>query len=84
MSTLSCNSVKIVSNNPKQILTNFYLLLLSGSERLANRRAVERREQYRQVRAHVRKEDGRLQAYGWSLPGKVNNSQENYTYNIYN
>lgn len=35
------------------------------------RRAIERREQYRQVRAHVRKEDGRLQAYGWSLPGKV-------------
>jgi len=22
------------------------------------------------VRAHVKKEDGRLQAYGWSLPGK--------------
>lgn len=35
------------------------------------RKALERREQYRQVRAHVRKEDGRLQAYGWSLPGKV-------------
>ncbi|XP_063910982.1 JNK-interacting protein 3 isoform X4 [Zophobas morio] len=42
-----------------------------GSEKLSMRRAVERREQYRQVRAHVRKEDGRLQAYGWSLPGKV-------------
>lgn len=28
-----------------------------------------RRDQYRQVRAHVQKEDGRLQAYGWSLPG---------------
>jgi len=23
------------------------------------------------VRAHVRKDDGRLQAYGWSLPAKV-------------
>ncbi|KAG5900685.1 hypothetical protein JTB14_005949 [Gonioctena quinquepunctata] len=42
-----------------------------GSEKLALRKALERREQYRQVRAHVRKEDGRLQAYGWSLPGKV-------------
>ncbi|XP_076634547.1 JNK-interacting protein syd isoform X2 [Colletes latitarsis] len=41
-----------------------------SSERLMARRANERREQYRQVRAHVRKEDGRLQAYGWSLPGK--------------
>ncbi|XP_078052604.1 JNK-interacting protein syd isoform X6 [Augochlora pura] len=41
-----------------------------SSEKLVARRAHERREQYRQVRAHVRKEDGRLQAYGWSLPGK--------------
>nr|XP_034196082.1 JNK-interacting protein 3 isoform X1 [Osmia lignaria] len=41
-----------------------------ASEKLVARRANERREQYRQVRAHVRKEDGRLQAYGWSLPGK--------------
>ncbi|XP_017787731.1 PREDICTED: JNK-interacting protein 3 isoform X4 [Habropoda laboriosa] len=40
------------------------------SEKLVARRASERREQYRQVRAHVKKEDGRLQAYGWSLPGK--------------
>lgn len=41
-----------------------------SSEKLAQRRATERREQYRQVRAHVRKDDGRLQAYGWSLPPK--------------
>lgn len=34
-----------------------------------NERSMIRREQYRQVRAHVQKEDGRLQAYGWSLPG---------------
>ncbi|XP_041986356.1 JNK-interacting protein 3 isoform X2 [Aricia agestis] len=33
-------------------------------------RRHERSEQFRQVRAHVRKEDGRTQAYGWSLPGK--------------
>lgn len=26
-------------------------------------------EHYKQVRAHVQKEDGRLHAYGWSLPG---------------
>ncbi|XP_053976020.1 C-Jun-amino-terminal kinase-interacting protein 4 isoform X4 [Hylaeus volcanicus] len=41
-----------------------------SSEKLVARRANERKEQYRKVRAHVRKEDGRLQAYGWSLPGK--------------
>ncbi|KAL0280334.1 UNVERIFIED_CONTAM: hypothetical protein PYX00_001659 [Menopon gallinae] len=42
-----------------------------SSEKFAQRRAIERKEQYRQVRAHVRKDDGRLQAYGWSLPAKV-------------
>ncbi|XP_022910813.2 JNK-interacting protein 3 isoform X1 [Onthophagus taurus] len=42
-----------------------------NSERLASKKAVERREQYRHVRAHVKKDDGRLQAYGWSLPGKA-------------
>lgn len=32
--------------------------------------SVQRKsEHYRQVRAHVQKEDGRLHAYGWSLPG---------------
>ncbi|KAK7861989.1 hypothetical protein R5R35_013536 [Gryllus longicercus] len=45
-----------------------------SSEKLAQRRATERREQYRQVRAHVRKDDGRLQAYGWSLPAKVSSN----------
>ena len=34
------------------------------------RRAFEKKEQFRQVRAHVAKDDGRLRAYGWSLPGK--------------
>ncbi|KAL4624585.1 C-Jun-amino-terminal kinase-interacting protein 4 isoform X6 [Arapaima gigas] len=44
----------------------------SGS--LASRRE-QKRAQYRQVKAHVQKEDGRVQAYGWSLPQKykVNN-----------
>ncbi|XP_064482319.1 C-Jun-amino-terminal kinase-interacting protein 4-like isoform X2 [Ornithodoros turicata] len=42
-----------------------------ASERLQAQRARERREQYKQVRAHVRKDDGRVQAYGWSLPTKT-------------
>ncbi|XP_028841851.1 sperm associated antigen 9a isoform X3 [Denticeps clupeoides] len=29
-----------------------------------------KRSQYREVKAHVQKEDGRIQAHGWSLPGK--------------
>ena len=44
---------------------------LSSSEKLQQRRANERREQYKQVRAHVKKDDGRMQAYGWSLPAKA-------------
>ena len=27
-----------------------------------------------QVRAHVKKDDGRMQAYGWSLPSKLSHS----------
>lgn len=37
----------------------------------AARHSTERKEQYKQVRAHVKKDDGRMQAYGWSLPARV-------------
>lgn len=40
------------------------------SEKAKKEREKERREQYKQVRAHVKKDDGRMQAYGWSLPAK--------------
>uniref|UniRef100_A0A671LPR3 RH1 domain-containing protein n=1 Tax=Sinocyclocheilus anshuiensis TaxID=1608454 RepID=A0A671LPR3_9TELE len=33
-------------------------------------RREQKRAQYRQVKAHVQKEDSRMQAYGWSLPPK--------------
>ncbi|KAG1670596.1 C-Jun-amino-terminal kinase-interacting protein 4 [Nymphon striatum] len=48
-----------------------YLDCEIASEKVQQQRAKERREQYKQVRAHVKKNDGRLQAYGWSLPAKV-------------
>ncbi|XP_065095148.1 JNK-interacting protein 3 isoform X3 [Ochlerotatus camptorhynchus] len=46
------------------------VLVLTKEPEIANseRATQRRRDQYRQVRAHVQKEDGRLQAYGWSLP----------------
>ncbi|XP_062544716.1 JNK-interacting protein 3 isoform X2 [Armigeres subalbatus] len=53
-SSLKSSNVLILTKEPE----------MANSER-ANQR---RRDQYRQVRAHVQKEDGRLQAYGWSLP----------------
>ncbi|KAE8577121.1 hypothetical protein XENTR_v10004438 [Xenopus tropicalis] len=42
----------------------------SGSEVALASRREQKREQYRQVKAHVQKEDGRVQAFGWSLPQK--------------
>ena len=41
-----------------------------GSESKRSTKATERKEQYKQVRAHVKKDDGRMQAYGWSLPAQ--------------
>ncbi|KAF7645961.1 hypothetical protein LDENG_00195590, partial [Lucifuga dentata] len=38
-------------------------------------RREQKRAQYQQVKAHVQKEDGRVQAYGWSLPKKYKNLQ---------
>ncbi|XP_058124926.1 JNK-interacting protein 3 isoform X2 [Anopheles coustani] len=52
------------SGHPGNILVLSKEPELTQSERAMQRR----RDQYRQVRAHVQKEDGRLQAYGWSLP----------------
>lgn len=50
--------------------SNVLVLSKDFAEEGTSERAIQRRrEQYRQVRAHVQKEDGRLQAYGWSLPG---------------
>ncbi|XP_069056135.1 C-Jun-amino-terminal kinase-interacting protein 4 isoform X2 [Pleurodeles waltl] len=47
----------------------------------------QKREQYRQVKAHVQKEDGRVQAFGWSLPQKYkqganDNQNENKMKNL--
>lgn len=56
-----------------------------ASERLQQQRAKERKERYKQVRAHVRKDDGRVQAYGWSLPtqsaggSKINKEEEKFS-----
>lgn len=43
---------------------------LSPSDCTSSARREQKREQYRQVREHVRNDDGRLQACGWSLPAK--------------
>ena len=56
-------------NNYGGSSSNALVIAKDYSEETISDRANQRRqEQYRQVRAHVQKEDGRLQAYGWSLP----------------
>ncbi|GFN79414.1 C-jun-amino-terminal kinase-interacting protein 4-like [Plakobranchus ocellatus] len=55
--------------NPKSKAYDFLQEDLT-SEKAKKERERERREQYKQVRAHVKKDDGRMQAYGWSLPAK--------------
>uniref|UniRef100_A0A0K0DNT4 RH2 domain-containing protein n=1 Tax=Angiostrongylus cantonensis TaxID=6313 RepID=A0A0K0DNT4_ANGCA len=42
---------------------------------ISERRAAERREQYKLVREHVKRDNiGRIEAYGWSLPALFDNS----------
>ncbi|WKY00064.1 hypothetical protein Q1695_014720 [Nippostrongylus brasiliensis] len=44
-------------------------------EMISERRAAERREQYKLVREHVKRDDsGRVEAYGWSLPAVLDMS----------
>ncbi|KAK6741127.1 hypothetical protein RB195_009157 [Necator americanus] len=44
-------------------------------EMISERRAAERREQYKLVREHVKRDDsGRIEAYGWSLPATLDKS----------
>ncbi|KAK5973079.1 hypothetical protein GCK32_005679 [Trichostrongylus colubriformis] len=44
-------------------------------EMISERRAAERREQYKLVREHVKRDDsGRIEAYGWSLPALLDKS----------
>ncbi|XP_078257623.1 C-Jun-amino-terminal kinase-interacting protein 4-like isoform X2 [Rhinoraja longicauda] len=57
-----------VSQLPKSKAFDF--LNEDGNENTSAARREQKREQYRQVKAHVQKDDGRIQAYGWSLPPK--------------
>lgn len=51
-----------------RLASNGVASLLSDSAVLARRE--QRREQYRQVREHMRRDDGIMQACGWSVPSR--------------
>ncbi|XP_022612552.1 C-Jun-amino-terminal kinase-interacting protein 3 isoform X15 [Seriola dumerili] len=53
---------------PEELASNGVASLLSDSALLARRE--QRREQYRQVREHMRRDDGIMQACGWSVPSR--------------
>lgn len=52
-----------------RLASNGVASLLSDSAMLARRE--QRREQYRQVREHMRRDDGIMQACGWSVPSRL-------------
>ncbi|KAM6473373.1 C-Jun-amino-terminal kinase-interacting protein 4 isoform 4-T4 [Liasis olivaceus] len=58
-----------LSQLPSDKSKAFDFLSEESEASMASRRE-QKREQYRQVKAHVQKEDGRVQAFGWSLPQK--------------
>ncbi|XP_040918130.1 C-Jun-amino-terminal kinase-interacting protein 3 isoform X8 [Toxotes jaculatrix] len=53
---------------PEELASNGVASLLSDSAMLARRE--QRREQYRQVREHMRRDDGIMQTCGWSVPSR--------------
>ncbi|KAM6963448.1 C-Jun-amino-terminal kinase-interacting protein 3 [Aplochiton taeniatus] len=53
---------------PEELASNGVASLLSDSALSARRE--QRREQYRQVREHMRRDDGIMQACGWSVPSR--------------
>uniref|UniRef100_A0A4W6BT94 C-Jun-amino-terminal kinase-interacting protein 3 n=1 Tax=Lates calcarifer TaxID=8187 RepID=A0A4W6BT94_LATCA len=56
-----------------RLASNGVASLLSDSAMLARRE--QRREQYRQVREHMRRDDGIMQACGWSVPSRLKQVQ---------
>uniref|UniRef100_A0A4W6BL11 C-Jun-amino-terminal kinase-interacting protein 3 n=1 Tax=Lates calcarifer TaxID=8187 RepID=A0A4W6BL11_LATCA len=67
-----------------RLASNGVASLLSDSAMLARRE--QRREQYRQVREHMRRDDGIMQACGWSVPSRLkqttNEKEDNRMKNV--
>ncbi|XP_032444432.1 C-Jun-amino-terminal kinase-interacting protein 3 isoform X7 [Xiphophorus hellerii] len=59
---------------PEELASNGVASLLSDSALMARRE--QRREQYRQVREHMRRDDGIMQACGWSVPSRLKQTNE--------
>ncbi|XP_048064749.1 C-Jun-amino-terminal kinase-interacting protein 3 isoform X15 [Megalobrama amblycephala] len=70
ISTSNC----ILEFLPEELPSNGVASLLSDSA-LCTRRE-QRREQYRQVREHMRRKDGPMQTCGWSVPSRFKQANE--------
>ncbi|XP_059410226.1 C-Jun-amino-terminal kinase-interacting protein 3-like isoform X20 [Carassius carassius] len=62
-------SSRVLEFMPEELPSNGVASLLSDSA-LCTRRE-QRREQYRQVREHMRRKDGPMQTCGWSVPSRL-------------
>uniref|UniRef100_A0A8C2DNZ3 C-Jun-amino-terminal kinase-interacting protein 3 n=1 Tax=Cyprinus carpio TaxID=7962 RepID=A0A8C2DNZ3_CYPCA len=76
ISTSSC----ILEFMPEELPSNGVASLLSDSA-LCTRRE-QRREQYRQVREHMRRKDGPMQTCGWSVPPRLKQKDGNCMKNV--
>ncbi|KAA0705861.1 C-Jun-amino-terminal kinase-interacting protein 3 [Triplophysa tibetana] len=70
ISTANC----ILEFMPEEMPSNGVASLLSDSA-ICTRRE-QRREQYRQVREHMRRKDGPMQTCGWSVPSRLKQANE--------
>ncbi|XP_059410149.1 C-Jun-amino-terminal kinase-interacting protein 3-like isoform X11 [Carassius carassius] len=67
-------SSRVLEFMPEELPSNGVASLLSDSA-LCTRRE-QRREQYRQVREHMRRKDGPMQTCGWSVPSRLKQANE--------
>jgi c-Jun-amino-terminal kinase-interacting protein 4 len=75
------NNSQLINNNNNDKLTKAYDFLKEDKDKLLNKKSmistVTSGTMGTSIKGHVNKEEGRIQAYGWSLPS---NNQSNLSY----
>jgi c-Jun-amino-terminal kinase-interacting protein 4 len=74
------NNSQLINNNNNDKLTKAYDFLKEDKDKLLNKKlisTVTSGTMGTNIKGHVNKEEGRIQAYGWSLPS---NNQSNLSY----
>ena len=71
---LPWNLTFILTLTSKSVTSILRISNFSSRSSPGAQRVNERKEQYKKVRTHVKQEDGRMHAYGWSLPANKPNT----------